>query len=308
MRILIAEDDFTSRTILTGLLQRFGHEVVVTVDGAEAWQAMQQPEAPKLVILDWMMPEMEGLEVCRRIRTLETDQPPYIVMLTAKERKEDIVAGLDAGADDYLIKPYDLGELRARVDVGLRMIELQARLLEARNALAYEATHDPLTGVLNRKAILTALSHEVSREQRLPNGLTIGICDIDHFKKVNDRFGHPVGDEVLCGFVRLLQSNLREYDYLGRFGGEEFVLITPGVGEDDADMLYERLRTVVEDNPIPTKAGDVVLTMSIGVTTWRGNERVDELIAAADCALYQAKKGGRNRCCLADLAKFSSAE
>ncbi|MEM5788667.1 MAG: diguanylate cyclase [Syntrophobacteraceae bacterium] len=301
MRILIAEDDLTSRTILTGLLRKLGHEVVVTVDGAEAWQIMQQPDAPKLAILDWMMPKMEGVEVCRRIRTMETDQPPYLIMLTAKEGKKDIVAGLDTGADDYLVKPYDKGELCARVSVGQRMTELQAKLLEVRNALAYEAMHDPLTGVLNRRAILNSLSRELSREQRQRNGFAIGLCDIDHFKRINDTYGHIVGDEVLCGFVRILESGLRKYDRLGRFGGEEFLVITPGIRENDLPMLYERLRDIVASHAIPTKAGNVFITISIGATIARGDEKVDELFAAADAALYQAKTGGRNRVCCTNL-------
>lgn len=300
MRILIAEDDFTSRTILAGLLEKFGHEVVVAVDGAEAWRVMQQPDAPRLAILDWMMPKMEGVELCRRIRSLETDQPPYLILLTARERKADIVAGLDAGADDYLVKPYDAGELRARLNVGRRMIDLQANLLEVRNALEYEATHDPLTGALNRKAILNALSLELSREQRQRSGLAIGICDIDHFKRINDTLGHLIGDEVLCGFVRLLESRLRPYDRLGRFGGEEFLIITPGVKEREIYSLYERLRAVVADHPIRTRAGDVSITMSIGVTQGKEGDKVEELFAAADSALYEAKNGGRNMVWLTD--------
>ena len=299
MKILIAEDDFTSRTILTGVLKKHGHEVLATENGAEAWLAMQQPDAPRLAILDWMMPEMDGLEVCRLIRTLETDQPPYLIMLTAKSEKVDIIVGLDAGADDYLAKPFDPGELSARVNVGRRLIEMQDRLLQARNALAHEATHDPLTGILNRRAILETLSRELSRERRQNNGLAIGICDIDHFKKINDTYGHQVRDEVLCGFVRLLESNLRPYDFLGRIGGEEFVVITPGIKESAATILYERFRAAIADNPITTKAGDVSITTSIGAIMWRGNETEDDLLAGADSALYQAKGEGRNRVCLA---------
>ena len=300
MKILIAEDDLTSRIVLTAMLKKQGHEVVTTVNGAEAWQAMQQPDAPGLAILDWMMPEMDGLEVVHRVRALQTDQPPYIIMLTSKSEKDNIVKGLEEGADDYLVKPYDPGELRARIRVGQRMLELQANLRDSRDALAHEATHDPLTGIHNRRALLDALSRELSREQRQHNGLAIGICDVDHFKKINDAHGHLVGDEVLCGFARLLSSNLRRYDFLGRFGGEEFVVITPGIKENDVNMLYERFRAVVADNPIPTKEGNIPITISIGVTIWRENEQVDELLAAADAALYQAKSGGRNRVCLAD--------
>ena len=301
MKILIAEDDLTLRGLLKALLIKRGHDVVATVNGVEAWEAMQQPDAPALAILDWMMPEMDGLEVVRLVRALETDQPPYMIMLTSKGEKADIIAGLEAGADDYLAKPYDPEELSARINVGRRMIDMQAKLLEARNALAHEATHDPLTGILNRRAILDALSRELSREQRQSNGMAIGIFDIDHFKKINDTYGHPVGDEVLCGFVHLLMSNLRPYDYLGRFGGEEFVMITPGIREGiELKMLYERLIDVIANNQIPTKAGNTSITVSIGVAIWNGNEKVDELLTAADAAMYRAKREGRNRVCLAD--------
>ncbi len=300
MKILIAEDDKTSRNLLTVVLTKQGHEVVATVNGAEAWQAMQQPDAPRLAILDWMMPEMDGPEVVRRIRALQTEQPPYIIMLTAKSEKADIIAGLDAGADDYLAKPFDPGELRARIAVGWRMLELQTNLHEANIALAHEATHDPLTGILNRRSLMDALSRELSREQRQHNGLAIGMCDIDEFKKINDVHGHLVGDEVLCGVVRLLERCLREFDSLGRFGGEEFVVITPGVQKSDANVLYDRFRVMVADNPIRTRAGDVSVTISIGVAVYSGNGKVDELLAAADAGLYQVKNRGRNGVCLAD--------
>jgi len=288
------------------VLKKQGNEVEATVNGAEAWEAMQQSDAPRMAILDWMMPEMDGIEVCRRIRARETDQPPYIIMLTAKSEKADIVAGLEAGADDYLAKPFDPRELHARVDVGRRILELQTKLHEANVALAYEATHDPLTDAHNRRALLDALSRELSREQRQHNGLAVGICDVDHFKKINDTHGHLVGDEVLCGLVRLLARNLRPYDFLGRFGGEEFMLITPGIGGSDIKMLYERFRAAIAENAIPTKAGNMSITVSIGVTTWRENEKVDELLAAADTALYQAKSGGRNRVCFADGRSVST--
>ena len=168
MKILIADDDVTSRLVLTGVLKKCGHDVVVRVDGTEAWEAMRRPDAPALAILDWMMPGLAGVEVCRRVRSLQSDQPPYIIILTSKGEKADIVAGLEAGADDYLAKPFDPGELRARVDVGRRMIELQARLREAHDALAHEATHDPLTGTLNRRAFADVLSRALSEEASAP--------------------------------------------------------------------------------------------------------------------------------------------
>jgi two-component system, cell cycle response regulator len=300
MRILIAEDDSTSRTILTAVLTKQGYEVMATKNGAEAWDIMRKPDAPKLAILDWMMPQMDGVEICRRIRTMETNEPPHIIMLTAKTEKVDIITALDAGADDYLTKPFDHGELRARVNVGRRMLELQTKLHATNIALAYEAMHDSLTGVHNRRALLDSLSRELAREERQHEGLAIGICDIDHFKEINDAHGHLMGDEVLCGIAHLLEKSLRRYDFLGRFGGEEFIVITPEIKESDVGMLYERFRTAVADNPVITKAGNLSATISIGVAMWIEGESVDELLMAADSALYQAKGEGRNRVCLTD--------
>jgi len=299
MRILIADDDPLSRTVLTALLEKCGYEVVPAANGAEAWQAMQQPDAPRIVILDWMMPELDGMELCRRIRKVETDQPPHIIMLTSKGEKADIITGLEAGADDYLAKPFDAGELRARINAGRRLIEMQNKLLDARNALAHQAAHDSLTGVLNRRAILDALTRELARERRISSGLTVGMCDVDHFKQVNDAYGHQVGDEVLCGLVRLLEGSLRQYDYLGRLGGEEFAVIASNIKGQAVSFVYERLRTAIADNPIPTRQGNLWITLSIGVAVWHGNMTENELLAAADAALYEAKNRGRNRVCLA---------
>lgn len=289
--------------MLTAVLRKWSYDPVTTENGAQAWEALQQPDAPKLVLLDWNMPEMDGVEVVRRVRRLVTSEPPYIIILTSDGAKASIVAGLEAGANDYVVKPYDTDELLARIRVGRRMVELQAKLVEARNALAHEAMHDPLTGAANRRAIMEALSSELARTKRQNTGLSIGICDIDHFKKVNDAYGHLVGDKVLCGVVRLLAGSLREYDRVGRWGGEEFLVVAPG-SKEDAGRLYERLRAALADNAIPTLAGKLTLTASIGVATWRGNESVEELLGAADAALYQAKDRGRNRVYVATAAEL----
>ena len=304
MKILIADDDATSRLILAGVLQKFGHEVTAAVDGTEAWEAMRRPGAPVLAILDWMMPGLTGVEVCRLIRGLESDEPPYLILLTSMAEKADIVAGLEAGADDYLVKPFDPGELRARIDVGRRITELQARLREARDAVAHAAMHDALTDALNRRAFADVLSRALSEERRHREGLTLGICDVDEFKKINDVHGHQVGDEVLCGIVRRLESSLRGHDVLSRHGGDEFVVLTGHIGEADrasnAASLYERLRASVADRSIPTKAGDLSVTVSFGVGIWGEGDSADDLLGAADTALYRAKRAGRNRVVFAE--------
>jgi two-component system cell cycle response regulator len=295
MRILIAEDDFTSRSMLTAILKKWGYDPVVTEDGNAAWDALQQPAAPKLVLLDWNMPKMDGLDVCRRLRESESANSSYIILLTGRGEKNDIVQGLEAGANDYISKPYDSDELQARIRVGQRMLELQSSLAEARDALARLAMHDPLTGIYNRRAILGRLASEISRARREGGNLSIGMCDIDHFKKVNDIYGHQVGDEVLIAFTQCIQSQLREYDYLGRYGGEEFLIIAAGAKGNVEKSIYERLRSQVAKNEVQTKAASLSITVSIGVASGTGQSTVDDLVAAADAALYQAKADGRNR-------------
>ena len=295
MSILIAEDDLTSRNILSAILKKWGYDFLVAQDGNAARDALQRPDAPKLVLLDWDMPGLDGLEICRRLRENDSPNPPYVILLTGRGEKGDIVQGLEAGANDYVAKPYDSEELQARIRVGLRMLELQSRLLEARDALAQQATHDPLTGIFNRRAILDRLAQELSRAKRENGRLSLGMCDLDHFKKINDTYGHQVGDEVLVAFTQCIQGHLRAYDCFGRYGGEEFLVIAAGSGGQIEDNLYERLRAQVADTKMQTKAGTISITVSIGVAPAAGQSTVDALLAAADAALYQAKADGRNR-------------
>ncbi len=302
MRVLIADDDLTSRLALAGVLRKQGHDVVIAVDGTEAWDAMDQPDAPRLAILDWQMPGLSGVDVCRRVRTLSTDPRPYLILLTSRTASVDIVVGLEAGADDYVAKPFDAAELCARIDVGRRMIEAQTRLVDARDALSQAASHDSLTGALNRRAFTEVLTREIAREGRQQEGLAIGICDIDYFKHVNDSRGHLVGDDVLREVVRRMTCSLRAHDALGRLGGDEFMVLAAGVSLDGARLVYERLSAAATATPIPTCSGDVSITLSFGVTMWTAGESEHDLLAAADAALYEAKERGRNRVCVANGA------
>jgi two-component system, cell cycle response regulator len=299
MQILVAEDDVTSRTILIAILRKWGFDPVAADDGNRAWRIMQQSDAPNIAVLDWEMPGMDGLEVCKRIRETPASNPPYIIILTARGEKADIVKGLDAGANDYISKPYDNDELHARVRVGQRMVELQTELIAAKDALAHEAMHDPLTGILNRRAILDGLNKELNRVERGKSRLSIGLCDIDHFKQVNDTHGHQAGDEVLCGFVHAIQKNLRSYDLVGRYGGEEFLVIAPDSTGSAGEGLYERLRSGISNHRTNTKSGKIGITVSIGIACACSGATIDSIVAAADAALYQAKAEGRNRVCVA---------
>lgn len=284
-RILIAEDDFTSRNVLTAVLKKSGFEVVETADGVEAWEALQKPDAPRLAILDWMMPQMDGLEVVRKVRSLETDQPQYLIMLTAKGDKTDIAAGLDAGADDYLAKPFERVELMARIRAGQRIVDLQ-------NRLSAEATTDELTRLLNRRAGMAVLRREVARSARDGQRVGVGILDIDHFKRINDTYGHPTGDDVLRELAARLGATLRPYDHLSRYGGEEFLLVAPGGGEI---TFWKRFRAAIADTRFSTRSGELEVTVSIGWTSGNGTLNPEELIGQADQALYRAKEAGRNR-------------
>lgn len=297
IKVCIVEDDFSFRTMLTGLLQKWGYEPVAIEDGEEAWEVLQQKDAPKLLLIDWNMPKLSGIELTERIRALNEYAPPYIIIITGKSEKESIVAGLNAGANDYIFKPCQNEVLQARINNGKRMLELQ-------ESLQHESSHDSLTGILNRRAIIDVLTKELARAKRKEEIFVVGFCDIDFFKKVNDTFGHQVGDEVLLGFVNLVKSCLREYDSIGRWGGEEFLLILPLRTEDDAFPLFERIRSNVADNFIETSEGKLQITVSIGVSFGTGNETVDELVATVDRNMYQAKNEGRNRVCSSNVEKI----
>ena len=295
MKIFLAEDDLISRSILTAMLRKWGFDPVVAADGDAAWDLLKKPGAPRLLLLDWNMPGLDGLQVCRRVREIALRNPPYVILLTARDEKCDIVQGLEAGANDYVAKPYDKDELLARIRVGQRMLELQANLMEAREALEHQATYDALTEILNRRAVLGRLAQEISRAKRDQGNFSVGMFDIDHFKTINDTHGHLAGDEALVSFARCVQAGLRDYDIFGRYGGEEFLVIAPGSMGHDRESLYERLRARVADNTIVTPAGPLTMTVSIGVAPGTGFSTVDGLIADSDAALYRAKAEGRNR-------------
>jgi len=297
--ILIADDDAVARIRLNHFLTQFGYDVVVCEDGDEAWQRINQPDAPQLLLLDWMMPGLDGVEICRLLRQQEDEKGSYhyTLLLTARDESSDVVEGLESGADDYLTKPYNKAELQVRLRAGRRILALQQQLTDARNHFEKEAKTDALTGVNNRGAIEKLLYSELERSHRERQSIAIAMVDIDFFKKVNDTYGHLAGDEVLRETVRRLQKGLRSYDHIGRYGGEEFVLVLPGDNQDGAIQLAERLREAIAISPVDSSAGMVTVTISIGICVVQGDcERNQVLVInQADQMLYRAKDGGRNR-------------
>ncbi|MBI4876599.1 MAG: diguanylate cyclase [Acidobacteria bacterium] len=297
MRVLIADDLVVSRHLLEATLRKWSYEVVAAKDGNEAWDHLQRPDAPALAILDWMMPGLTGLDICRLVRKQNREPYTYILLLTSKNLKEDVVEGMEAGADDYVTKPFDQNELNVRLRAGRRIVELQAELLAAREELRVQATHDGLTRIWNRPAILDILQREIGRTAREGGPVSVIMLDLDEFKKVNDTHGHLAGDAVLCEAVRRIQSSMRSYDAIGRYGGEEFLVVLPGFDEAAACHQAERLRVAVARDPMKLSEGTVVVTASFGVTAGTAACGADpeRLIHSADEALYEAKRAGRNR-------------
>jgi diguanylate cyclase (GGDEF)-like protein len=297
MKVLLADDSALARRLLLQMLARWGHEAVVCADGEQAWAALQEKDAPVLAILDWEMPKLSGVELCRRIRATAREPYVYVLLLTANERKEGVIEGLAAGADDYVRKPFDEQELEVRIRVGQRITDLQTELVAAREALRAQATHDSLTGLWNRGAILERLRVELARSKRENAPLAALMVDLDHFKKVNDTMGHLGGDAVLREASRRIHSVIRSYDAAGRYGGEEFLVLLPGCDREAAHLRADQLRLAICDQPINADGQEIVLTASIGVAARSrgGTGSPDELVKAADDALYRAKEGGRNR-------------
>lgn len=297
MKILVADDSPTMRKLLEGTLSSWGYEVVTACDGAEAWAFLNSEDPPPLVILDWMMPIFSGPELCSRVRERQSSQYIYILLLTSRSDREDVVQGLGSGADDYITKPFDLHELEVRLRAGRRIIDLQMELVRTQAALREQAMRDALTSCWNRASILSTLDREVARAEREGRPLALLMLDLDHFKNVNDTYGHAAGDRVLRETVSRLSASMRPYDYLGRYGGEEFLIILPGCDEESALLHADRLRMTVRAEPVTTSHQQLTVTASFGVTCYLPGSPlgVESLLYAADEALYQAKRAGRDR-------------
>ena len=299
--VLIADDDPMFRRILQSWLEGWGYRVILAEDGAQAWGILKHEHPPELLILDWVMPKIDGTELCRRIRERQRSPYQYILLATGKDDKQDVVRGLEAGADDYLTKPFDRNELRARLRVGRRILTLQQDLIGARDELRYQATHDVLTGIWNRGAVLDLLHRELERAARAKTATSVLMLDLDHFKKINDTHGHMTGDVVLREVANRIAQSVRSYDLVGRYGGEEFLVVLPACDKAEVERSANRIRLAIASAPILTASSEIPVTASIGAAVIAGDAAASEkdALLAADKALYEAKNSGRNRVCLA---------
>lgn len=297
--VLIAEDNPVGRRLLEKSLAKAGHEVVAASNGREAFELFKERFFP-IVLTDWMMPEMDGVQLCRAIRCHQTPGYVFIVFLTSKDTKEDIVSALDAGADDYLTKPFHQAELMARLKTGKRILGLERSLKAANEDIKVLSITDALTGTYNRGHLMTRLPEEVSRARRYGHPLSLIMCDIDHFKNINDSCGHAVGDVVLQNFVACLNETIRhEVDWIARYGGEEFVVVLPDTALEGAMAVAERLRKSSAERIMQVEGRETRITASFGVASLallEGEAATSEdLLKEADRYLYRAKKQGRNR-------------
>lgn len=296
-QILIADDSPLFRDMLQRMLREWGYHVIVATDGQQAWDYLRQEDGPRLALLDWMMPGLEGAEICRRARTSIRDRYVYIMLLSVRAEIEDVVKGMESGADDYLVKPFQVDELRARLLAGQRVLALQQELVEAREALREQATRDGLTGLWNRTAIFDILQNELARSGRSGEPLIVLMADLDGFKPVNDRFGHMAGDTVLRQVGSRMRASVRRYDAVGRYGGEEFLIVLPGCELPGGMVQAERIRNAIAGESFRSGDMDISLTCSLGAACAAPPAiyHADDLVREADAALYRAKRLGRNR-------------
>ena len=297
-RVLVIDDSPVYRRLMAGYLREWGFEVTAAENGAEGWKILEQPNSPNLVLLDWIMPEMDGVELCRKLRAQRSsDLYVYMILVTSKENPTDLLKAMEAGVDDYLAKPFNEQELRARLLVGQRIVGLQRELIEARESMHHATTYDRLTGLLNRQEIVEFLRRELARSSREKKPVSIILADIDLFKMVNDQLGSLAGDEVVKEVGRRLRSRLRAYDGVGRYGGEEFLLVLPGCDLTSALIRADQVRSFVSSKPVEALAKSRTMTVSMGVAVASGDTEADIqlLLNQADAGLFKAKRNGRNR-------------
>jgi diguanylate cyclase (GGDEF)-like protein len=308
VRALIADDDPVTRRLLDRMLRKLGYDTVLCADGTSAWAIMQSPGAPALALLDWLMPGMDGIEVCQRIRARANVPYTYVLIVSSKSDRVDVVSGMNAGADDYITKPVHPEELETRLKAGRRVLELQSALLRSREQMRDLAMRDALTGLLNRGAIVNALDNEILRVVHDQHDTAVVLADLDRFKAVNDKYGHLAGDSVLHEAGARLSGAVRASDYVGRYGGEEFLLVLPVCSGTSAMTLTNRVLERFREAPFAITGGTLPVSVSLGVAVAAAGTAVSaaDLIREADEAMYQAKRAGGN--CAVFAARVPAAQ
>jgi len=294
-RILIAEDSPMCRKLLESILEKRPYELCSVANGREALDAFAR-FCPDIIITDWMMPDVSGIELCRQIRKAQ-DGRTYIILVTQKSEEQDVIEALDAGADDYVTKPFNTGELLARIRVGCRTAQM-GREIEAKNALLEKAARtDHLSGLANRLAVEEFAAKQLSAAIRHKFNLWIVVADLDKFKLVNDTYGHLAGDEAIKRFATILEANTRAADMCGRLGGDEFLMVMSHGNKKAIVQTIERLRSDFADEKGNLNGQPVSFTASFGIAGFDGTEKVTlrDLLMRADHALYLAKESGRNQ-------------
>lgn len=308
-RVLVAEDDLVTRMMLSATLAGWGLEVIEVGDGDAAHKVLTSDSPPRLALLDWIMPGRDGPEVCAEVRAGSPEPYIYIILLTSMNKTEDVVAGLDAGADDYVVKPYNPSELRVRLKAGERIVRLQTELIEARERLRDQANRDPMTGLLNRRAMIKKFDDVKTRAISGSQSVSVLIVDIDHFKVINDSHGHDVGDLVIIEVGQRIKESLGDTGVLSRHGGEEFLVVFPDCSMEQAKSYSEKLREQIRSRPLQTPDGlSVSLTASMGLVSAQisNDDDLDAFVKQADDALYQAKEQGRDRVIGTTLSRVSA--
>jgi two-component system cell cycle response regulator len=296
--ILIADDDYNFRSAMVDMVSDWGYEVLTAKNGLDVWEILLGDNAPRIMILDWIMPGMDGVEICKRLRSRRDDPYVYIILVSIQDQIESLTEGISAGADDYLTKPVVPEELEARLLAGRRILDLQAELMSARDALQIQATHDPLTNLWNRKGILDILDCEVNRASRDGVPLSVIMVDVDDFKYINDSYGHPAGDKVLIEIAERMRGSIRSYDSAGRLGGDEFLMVLPGCDAETAQCMAERVQKELRMAHFPIPDDDIFsvsISMGIASSTMGMGLDANDLVLAADSALLRAKQMGKNR-------------
>jgi two-component system cell cycle response regulator len=299
-RVLLVDDEPTQRLITARLLKRAGYQVETAQNGKEALEKLTSAAGQfQLLVTDWEMPEMDGVALCRAVRTQHSAAYVYTILLTSRDAIEHLVAGLQAGADDYLTKPVLEPELLARLNTGKRIVTLERSLRAANEENRRLSVTDALTGAYNRRHLMEQVPTEIDRSARYSHPLSILMCDVDHFKKINDTYGHQAGDEVLKCVVAMLRQKIRTVDWVARYGGEEFVIVLPETEFTNAVKVAETLRAALSELVIEFENTKLTVTASFGVTGWDSKVplegSVDAMVARCDACVYESKAGGRNR-------------